>query len=369
MLGMANKRHHHTILVCWLPMGARERLATALHDSGALGALMRLRKLSTVPAISILTYHHVADEDASYPFDPGVADATPAQFRRQLELCARYATPIGIDDLIRALDGAPLPKNPLMVTFDAGYRSCHDVALPILQSVGLPATFFVTTSFVNDRRVYWWDRIAYLLFTSKLATVTISYPEPLTIAPHAQTTLNQLADIVKDTTALDLDRFLHELAVELRVDWNPELEREHSDHLVLTWDAVRALAKAGMGVESHSRHHRVLQTLDPVALREELQGSRRDLETQLGRPVRAIAYPVGRRITHLAPIREAVAAAGYRVGFTNASGSTRIWPSSLGRRTDRFDIRRLSTDREMSDAMYLAQIAVPRLGYIVRHDH
>jgi peptidoglycan/xylan/chitin deacetylase (PgdA/CDA1 family) len=153
------------------------------------------------------------------------------------------------------------------------------------------------------------------------------------------------------------------------VEWNPECEREHSAKLVLTWDAVRALARAGMDVESHSRHHRVLQTLDPVALRDELQGSRRDLETQLGRPVRAIAYPVGRRITHLAPIREAVAAAGYRLGFTNASGSTRIWPTSLGRirRTDRFDIHRLSTDRAMSDSMYLAQIAVPRLGYIVKH--
>jgi hypothetical protein len=35
--------------------------------------------------------------------------------------------------------------------------------------------------------------------------------------------------------------------------------------------------------------------------------------------------------------------------------------------TDRFDISRLSTDRAMSDAMWLAQIAVPQLAYIGRH--
>jgi peptidoglycan/xylan/chitin deacetylase (PgdA/CDA1 family) len=350
-------------------MGARERFAAALNASGALGAWLRLRKLSAVPTVSILTYHHVADEDPTYAFDPGVADATPAQFRRQLELCARYGTPITIDELIRALDGAPLPKNPLMVTFDDGYRSCHDVALPILKSVGIPATFFVTTSFVTNRRVYWWDRIAYLLFASKLPTVRIAYPSALELSPRDPAALHQLADIVKDTTALDLERFLDELAIALRVDWSPEHERLHANNLVLTWDAVRALAAAGMDIESHSRSHRVLQTLDPVALRDELQGSRRDLETALGRPVRAIAYPVGRRIAHLAPIREAVAAAGYRVGFTNATGSTRIWPTSLGRmiQTDRFDVRRLATDRAMSDAIYLAQIAVPRLGYIARH--
>jgi hypothetical protein len=32
--------------------------------------------------------------------------------------------------------------------------------------------------------------------------------------------------------------------------------------------------------------------------------------------------------------------------------------------TDRYDICRLSTDRELSDAMFLAQIAVPRLAYV-----
>ena len=60
-----------------------------------------------------------------------------------MEMLARYGTPIGIDELVRALDGAPLPKNPVMVTFDDGYRSCHDVALPILRAVGMRATFFV----------------------------------------------------------------------------------------------------------------------------------------------------------------------------------------------------------------------------------
>ena len=41
--------------------------------------------------------------------------------------------------LLHKLEGAPLPKNPVMVTFDDGYRSCHDVALPILRAVGMRA--------------------------------------------------------------------------------------------------------------------------------------------------------------------------------------------------------------------------------------
>jgi len=35
---------------------------------------------------------------------------------------------------------------------------------------------------------------------------------------------------------------------------------------------------------------------------------------------------------------------------------------------DPYDIRRVSTDRVMSDAMFLTQVAVPQLAYIGRHD-
>jgi peptidoglycan/xylan/chitin deacetylase (PgdA/CDA1 family) len=349
------------------PMGMRERLATALHGAGALDAVMRVRRVSPIPStLSILTYHHIAEDVPGYRYDPGVADATPAQFRRQMEIVARLANPVTIADVVAALDGKPLPKNPVMVTFDDGYRSCREVALPILKSVGLPAVFFIATGYINDRLLYWWERIALILNSTKHETASITYPIRLEIAakdPHA---LRKLAAVVKDTRGLELERFLGELATAFGVEWHREEERVHANEMVMTWDDVRALAKEGMDVESHSRRHRVLQTLDPATLEDELVGSRTELEAQLGRPVQAIAYPVGYKISHILPIRQAVEAAGYKLGFTNATGATRIWPGALGRviRTDRFDLRRLSTDRELSDAMFLAQIAVPRLAYI-----
>jgi peptidoglycan/xylan/chitin deacetylase (PgdA/CDA1 family) len=349
-------------------MGVRERLASALHSAGALGAMMTLRRVAPIPStLSILTYHHIAEDEPGYRYDPGVADATPAQFRRQIELVAKYATPVTIADVVRALDGGSLPKNPVMITFDDGYKSCRETALPILKSVGMPAVFFVATSFITDRLLYWWERIALILSSTKRATASLTYPHPIEVSASDPDALRNLAAVVKDTGGLELERFLDELALAFDVEWNPEMERGHANDVVMTWDDVRALAAAGMDVESHSRRHRVLQTLDPIALEDELSGSRKDLEAQLGRPVQAIAYPVGRRIAHLPPIRNAVEAAGYKIGFTNMSGASRIWPGTLGKLipTDRFDVARLATDRTMSDAMFFTQIAVPRLAYIV----
>ena len=332
--------------------------------------MMQLRRYVPVPNLSIVTYHHVAEQDPTYPYDPDVADATPQQFRRQMETLAKYCTPIGIDELIRAVEGAPLPKNPVMVTFDDGYRSCHDVTLPILRAVGVRATFFVSTSFIEERRLYWWERIALVLKQTKLTHATITYPAPLELDLANPKLRSQLLDLVKGTASLDIDRFLDELCAALRVEWNHEIEHEYANGLIMTWDQVRTLARAGMDVESHGRRHRVLKTLDAEMLHDELAGSRADLEAALGRPVRAVAYPVGRSIARETRIRDAIASAGYRIGLTNASGVNRVWPLAMRgvMPIDPFDVRRLSTDRAMSDAMFLTQVAVPQLAYIGRHD-
>ncbi len=343
----------------------RERFAGLLNRTGALGAMMRLRRYAPVPTLSIVTFHHVWDPDPDYPFDPGTVDATPGQFRRQIETLARYCTPIGIDELIQAIDGAPLPKNPVMVTFDDGYQSCHEVALPILRAVGVRATFFISTSFITERRLYWWERIALILRSAKFPA-TITYPAKLAIEHNNSELLDRLFQLVKTTPALDVDRFLDELGAALGVEWNREIEAEYANGLIMSWDQVRSLARAGMDVESHGRRHRVLGTLDDVQLADELSGSRTELEAQLGRPVRAVAYPVGRRIAHQARIREAIAAAGYRVGMSNRTGVNAFWPPSLRglMPIDPFDVRRLATDRRMSEAMFFMQVAVPSFAYI-----
>jgi peptidoglycan/xylan/chitin deacetylase (PgdA/CDA1 family) len=326
--------------------------------SGVLDVALKVRSKVRTPLVTVLTYHHVCDPPGDYPFDPDVADATPAQFRNHLETVARYFSVIDIATLCRALDGEPLPPNPALITFDDGYRSCLEVAAPLLREVGVPAVFFISTSFTSERRLYWWERIAYLVRRTKASRVRLSYPGPVEIDFTAPGASGHLVRTVKNTNGLDVERFLDELTAAAGVAWDVALERKLADELIMTWDQVRALRDLGMDIQSHTRRHRVLQTLAPEQLADELKGSRDDLERELGRPVRAIAYPVGRSIVDMPRIRDAVVAAGYQVGFTNASGAT-----FLNGDVDRFDVRRFAVDRDLSDAMFLGQMAIPMLGH------
>lgn len=344
-----------------------ERVAALLDRTRALDAAIRLRRIAPVSTVSIVTYHRIAEVMANEPCDPDVVDATPAQFRRQIETLARIGSPIAMDTLLRALDGAKLPPNPVMITFDDGYRSCRDVALPILRALGVPATFFIATAFIAQRTLYWWEQIAVVLHRARGRTATLVYPRPMAIDASDPRARRLLDDTIKNTRGLDIERFLRELRAALGVPWSPEVEAQLAAQLTMTWDDVRALAAAGMDIESHTCTHRVLETLDDTELRDELVNSRRDLEHELCRPVRALAYPVGRRPP--AWVRRSVAEAGYQIGLTNAGGVNRIWPTAI--RTmwpfDRFDISRLPTERSLSDAMFLTQIAVPQLALV--HDY
>jgi peptidoglycan/xylan/chitin deacetylase (PgdA/CDA1 family) len=348
-------------------VGKRERLVEALDRTGLFRGVMQLRRFAPLPIVGIVTFHHIhdtAEHPGGYPYDPDVADATPRQFRRRLEMLARIGTPIGMPELLRWLDGAALPPNPVMITFDDGYRSCHDVALPILRELGIPATFFIATSFVTDRRLYWWERIALALNIARRPRTRLSYPMPLEVDAADPAALPLLDNLIKNTWGIDIERFLVQLYDALDVEWSVAIETEHADRLIMTWDQVRALERAGMCIESHTRYHHVLETLDDDALRDELGSSRNDLERELGHPVHAIAYPVGRRVQHVR-ILAAVAAAGYRLGFANSNGLNVMWPAALRSALafDPLDLRRVQTSVAMSDAMFLTQLAFPPLGY------
>lgn len=344
-------------------MSKRERLAALLHRSGGLRALLALRSTRSPAWLSVLTYHRFPSQSGVERFDDGVIDATTEEFDIHVQCLRRYFTIIGADELFAFANGAPLPLNPVAITFDDGYRDCYTQALPILRRYDAKAIFFVATSMISERKLYWWDRIAYLVKHSNRERLLLRYPKLMEMPLGSQRgqTIEQLLRLVKRQqleSRFDLERFLDELAEALGADWSRDMERRFADELLMSWDEVRALRRAGMDVQSHTRNHRILQTLSADELADELSGSRQDLARELGEVPHLIAYPGGNPIRSSSPIRSSLQAAGYALGFNNITGST-----PLGRGLDRFDIRRFALARDFSPSLLLSVLALPSLGH------
>jgi peptidoglycan/xylan/chitin deacetylase (PgdA/CDA1 family) len=233
--------------------------------------------------------------------------------------------------------------------------------MPILQRHGMKALFFIATGYLARRRMFWWERISLLLRRCKRGQIRIPYPahEDLDMSSPAarRSAMRRLNRIVKDHYALDLPRFLSGLAAACGVDWSDDEDRELSDRAFMTWDQVRELRAAGMGIGSHTRDHRVLQTLSPGELAGDLAESRATLERELGERITTIAYPVGKRISHLPAVRQAVADAGYELGFTALAGHASLAPGS-----DRFDLNRMFVDRDVPTGVARMYLTVPGLS-------
>ena len=312
-----------------------------------------------MPWLSVLTYHRFPDPSGHEPFDDAVADVTTEDFDRQLRCLKRHFAIVGVNELCAFAQGKPLPRNAVAITFDDGYLDGHARALPLLKRHDAKAIFFVPTAYIGERRLFWWDRVAYLIKRSIRATLELEYPSRLRISLTCDRRLavNQVLRLVKTHRALDLERFLHQIATAAGVAWSHELERSFAQRLLMTWDHVRDLRKAGMDVQSHTRTHRVLQTLAPAELLDELAGSRADLQRELGEPVRALAYPVGNPVPRSSPIRAALETAGYEIGFSNGTG-----PNPFGRCVDRFNICRHTMGMNCSEAHLLTILAIPPLA-------
>jgi peptidoglycan/xylan/chitin deacetylase (PgdA/CDA1 family) len=339
----------------------RNAIAAALDRLGVPQAAMTLRR-AAAPWITVLTYHRVASPSDAAALEEGVVDVTPSQLERQLVFVKRWFRPVGIKDiLVHVREGKPLPPNPLLVTFDDGYRDNHDVALPILVRHGIRATFFISTDFVDRRRPFWWDCVAYILKRSPRERIVLEYPERVELslrdAHDRDRAIQRALRIIKDVRLLDLERFLGELQRAADLALGADEQRQLAEATVMTWNEVAALRRAGMDVQSHTRTHRVLQTLDAATLADELRGSRRTLEDVLGEPIRAISYPVGQPLGAAPAVREAVRTAGYEVGFSNGTGV------SAASGVDPLDVKRISLDVGLSDPFFRAMLALPWLAY------
>jgi peptidoglycan/xylan/chitin deacetylase (PgdA/CDA1 family) len=340
-------------------MGKRESLVGVLERLGLVEALLQTRRVVGLPWLTVLTYHRIANPGAGSDLDEGVIDATPEQFDQQLALLARHFRFVSIDEVVGFLRGQPLPPNPLLITFDDGYLDCVETALPLLQKHGARATFFLPTHYLDERRLFWWDKISLILKRSTRERIELAFPEPrsLPLGARRAESERRLLALVKTERGLDLNRFFDELERASGVILSREEEKALVDASLMTWNDVDRLLRAGMDVGSHTRTHRVLQTLVGPDLDDELSGSRRELEERVNRPITSIAYPVGYPLSHDATICSALERAGYAVGFTNATGV-----SLTLRRPPPFDVRRLAMDVGLSHGFFRGLAALPHLA-------
>lgn len=306
-------------------------LASTLTATGGTRALEVLRE-ARGRSVVVLTYHRIARPGIeSNPYYDPVVSATPEGFRDQMRMVRRRFRVVRPTDLIESPRGADDRRPTALVTFDDGYRDNHDAALPILQELGIPATFFISTGFFEHPRLPWWDHVAHVLKRTRVPRIEPrrwpgdDAPPTLELGsdptPEARdAAIMAVIRLFLDGEVRDEAWFLSQLEEqsEVAVD-SPALGRE----LFMSWEHLRRLASLGHEIGSHGHAHVPLATLAEPDQRRDLALSRTILEMAVGRDVRAVAYPYGWPSAFGARTIELAGEVGYALGFTAVEGINR----------------------------------------------
>ena len=113
--------------------------------------LIRSYAVDKRPCLRVLMYHKISN-DGSYD---GLT-VTLAHLEKQFEILLKEEyNPILLSDLVDFIQlGKPLPRKPVLITFDDGYRDNYTIMYPLLKKYGMKANIFLVPSFIGNTTEY-----------------------------------------------------------------------------------------------------------------------------------------------------------------------------------------------------------------------
>lgn len=300
----------------------------------------------------VLCYHNVR---GTWCFPSG-GTAGPRGLERQLWALRRFATVVPAEAALqRLVEGRPLPRSAVALTFDDGYADNLELVAPLLERLGLPATFFLIPGLLSRSLFAWWETLGWAFArTSRASLEWEGVRHPLGSVRERALAHELVAAALKRRDRQARERDVAELVALLAPVGEPP-----GPELFLGWSGARALVARGHAVGSHSSFHAILAQEAEQAQRSDLLESRRDLEAGLDVPVPLLAYPNGTSADYDAGTLRAAAAAGHTFAMTTTEGFNR--PD-----TPRLEIRRafMLPERGVTDLLvnlrYLARDLPPR---------
>ena len=285
-----------------LKLSVRRAIAAVLFYSG-INALYRFLVMRNRAVV--LMYHHVVDsaELNDWYVQPGMY-VTWQVFDMQMGYLRKRYQVVPLARLIEALQGKKnLPMDMCVLTFDDGWKDNHAHALPILKKYNLPATVFLVSDFVGTSSWFWPEEVCGLL--SKYfqrqelgEPLTTNYPTLDRMGVVSVISRSDWPPTKKIETTLEMLKSLQEADKEKALKELKDLLKNNSKEdvskrLLLTWDEVAEMRRSNIAFGSHTRTHAILTKVSKEKAREEILGSKLEIERRLSTACWAFCYPNG----------------------------------------------------------------------------
>ncbi len=287
--------------------------------------------------LSVVLFHRVISEpDALLVHEPDIR-----RFAQQLAWLQASFKILALPDALERLYSGRLPTGALAISFDDGYRDNVLNALPVLEQYGLPATFFVTSGYLEGGMM-WNDRVVQAVRYWPTPTIELTGHGlgVYALASGRAQVVEQLLQTIKYRAYPERDAIAEELYIRSGA---PPMR------MMMDEQEIRRLRSAGMTIGGHTANHPILHAMSRAGAEREIVENKTALEAILGEQIELFAYPNGK------PFRdfdgreiEILRQSGYRYALTTSDGTA-------DRHTPTFQIPRF-TPWDLRRERYLARM-------------
>jgi peptidoglycan/xylan/chitin deacetylase (PgdA/CDA1 family) len=280
------------------------------------------------PPVLVLTYHRVAKMQT----DPQLLAVTPGNFRAHLQLLKKKFPVVRFED-----DWTHITKPAVAITFDDGYADNEVAALPILEELEIPATFFVSTGTIGTAHEFWSDEVERIILGEwtfperfELDDSRFKRTWPTATVGERHVFYREMLAAMKEVDAMRRNSWIRQLR-----QWARAGEEGREFNRAMTIKELELLGRSSWAtVGAHTVTHTPLSSLPVAEQRREIEDSKRDLESWLGREVTVFSYPFGQRCDYTPESVDLCREAGFIKAAANFPGQAHRW-------TDPYQIPRL----------------------------
>jgi peptidoglycan/xylan/chitin deacetylase (PgdA/CDA1 family) len=244
----------------------------------------------------ILGYHGVALDD-EHEWDSALYISQPRLESQLRTLRSTGCTVLPLGEALGAIEDGSLPPRSVAITFDDGNHDFHERAFPVLQSLGLPVTVYLTTYYCDYEAPVFRPMCSYLLWKARDRTVALTditgIHESFDLRTaggrmQAVAALSLLADR-EHYSGADKQRIVERLAEALRIDVGRLMARRLLQ--IMRPASVQQLAAAGVDFQLHTHRHRAPVHRDLFV--DEIRENRRRIQQLTGKRPSHFCYPSG----------------------------------------------------------------------------
>ena len=240
----------------------------------------------------IFLLHGVIKQEVSTVRNYNRKHILESEFYSLLKELRNNGNPVSMDDIA---SGTPLPQNAYAITFDDGFENNFSVAASILKEFKTPATFYITSSFVNDNKMSWIDQIDYAIEQTEQRKIIFMGREFNLISDDEKINfLKFVRQTAKESQPFFLakQKYISDIFEQTKVSFCDSLDTPID--LKMSWSQVSQMSQDELfTIGGHTHTHPVMSYLDDEDLSEEVELNLQFLKEKCLLDVEHFSYPEG----------------------------------------------------------------------------